>query len=115
MLIGGTQGRPPTGSTNWRITQWLMPWYNIVARDGDGPITEHAWVPIDDGKLLGVEHHVQPRQAADQDGKPTTTGGAGEGRATRKVIPGTYLPVRKRGQRLPDRPDAAANGVVPPG
>lgn len=33
----------------WRITQFLAPFYTMIARrDADGPIAGHAWVPIDD-------------------------------------------------------------------
>jgi nitrite reductase/ring-hydroxylating ferredoxin subunit len=33
----------------WRITQFLLPFYTMIApRDEKGPIMGHAWVPIDD-------------------------------------------------------------------
>jgi phenylpropionate dioxygenase-like ring-hydroxylating dioxygenase large terminal subunit len=33
----------------WRITQFLMPFYTMIARTlEDGPILGHAWTPIDD-------------------------------------------------------------------
>ncbi len=33
----------------WRITQFLLPFYTMIApRDDQGPIMGHAWVPIDD-------------------------------------------------------------------
>jgi hypothetical protein len=33
----------------WRITQFLLPFYTMIApRDERGPIMGHAWVPIDD-------------------------------------------------------------------
>ena len=32
----------------WRITQFLAPFYTMIARSGDEPVAGHAWVPIDD-------------------------------------------------------------------
>lgn len=46
-LMIGARRDAGEGKCYWRITQWLMPWYTLVPRDGDRPINAHAWVPID--------------------------------------------------------------------
>lgn len=49
---GMTIGARRVASENeyyWRITQYLAPFYTMISRKGEtGPISGHAWVPIDD-------------------------------------------------------------------
>ena len=32
----------------WRVTQFLLPFYTMIARWDDEPVVGHAWTPIDD-------------------------------------------------------------------
>jgi phthalate 4,5-dioxygenase oxygenase subunit len=75
----------------WRITQWLMPWYNIVARDGDGPITAHAWVPVDDENCWAWSITFNPDKPLSKEQTDHYRRG---GSVHAELIPGTYLPVR---------------------
>jgi phthalate 4,5-dioxygenase len=75
----------------WRITQWLMPWYNIVARDGDGPITAHAWVPVDDESCWAWSITFNPDRPLSKEQTDHYRRG---GSVHAELIPGTYLPVR---------------------
>jgi len=48
MLIGARRNASDD-EYYWRITQFLAPFYTMIARrDATGPISGHAWVPIDD-------------------------------------------------------------------
>lgn len=48
-LMIGARRNPEEGRYYWRITQWMMPWYQFIPRnEGDSTISGHMWVPIDD-------------------------------------------------------------------
>jgi len=45
----------------WRITQFLLPFYTMIARTTDtSPIAGHAWVPIDDNNTWTLTMHWNP-------------------------------------------------------
>jgi len=45
----------------WRITQFLLPFYTMIARTTDtSPIAGHAWVPIDDYNTWTYTMHWNP-------------------------------------------------------
>ncbi len=45
----------------WRITQFLAPFYTMIARrDEKGPIAGHAWTPIDDYNTWTFTFHWNP-------------------------------------------------------
>jgi phthalate 4,5-dioxygenase oxygenase subunit len=45
----------------WRITQFLLPFYTMIARNNDqSPIAGHAWVPIDDENTWTYTMHWNP-------------------------------------------------------
>lgn len=43
----------------WRVTQWLMPCFNLFPPYGDNPCGGHAWVPIDDTHcwIFSIDYH----------------------------------------------------------
>lgn len=48
-LMIGARRAPTPGKYYWRVTQWLMPWYQYIPRNtADSNISGHMWVPIDD-------------------------------------------------------------------
>lgn len=48
-LLIGARRNMADGRYYWRMTQWLMPWFQFIPRGiGDAPISGHAWIPIDD-------------------------------------------------------------------
>ena len=60
----------------WRVTQWLMPCFNLFPPYGDNPCGGHAWVPIDDEHCWTFSIDYHPRRplsdaelAACHDGK----------------------------------------------
>jgi phthalate 4,5-dioxygenase len=45
----------------WRVTQFLAPFYTMIARrDETGPIAGHAWTPIDDHNTWTFTFHWNP-------------------------------------------------------
>ena len=45
----------------WRVTQFLAPFYTMIARrDETGPIAGHAWTPIDDHNTWTFTIHWNP-------------------------------------------------------
>jgi hypothetical protein len=44
----------------WRITQFLLPFFTMIAPAAKGPIGGHAWVPIDDHNTWTFTFHWDP-------------------------------------------------------
>ena len=77
----------------WRVTQFLMPCFNLFPPYGDNPCGGHAWVPIDDENcwVFNVDYH--PRRAL----SAAELEGAKNGRGVHvPLVPGTFLPVANR-------------------
>lgn len=47
-LLIGAGRKADENHTYWRITQFIMPWYTLVAPTGSETRGGHAWVPMDD-------------------------------------------------------------------
>lgn len=55
----------------WRITQFLAPFYTMIARRDDAtPIAGHAWTPIDDHNTWTFTFHWHPSQPIGDDYDP---------------------------------------------
>src|SRR5438105_937980 len=77
----------------WRVTQFLMPCFNLFPPYGDNPRGGHAWVPMDDENcwVFNVDYH--PERALNA----TELEGARDGRGVHvRLIDGTFLPVANR-------------------
>jgi phthalate 4,5-dioxygenase oxygenase subunit len=59
-LFGRRNGEPD--SYYWRVTQWLMPWYNLIPPFGDHALGGHVWVPIDDENCWAWSINWQPHR-----------------------------------------------------
>jgi len=90
MLIGARR-ELDGGRHYWRITQWLLPWYTMIAQDGDGPIVAQAWVPIDDETSWTWSIRYHPERALT---KRETESFRSSGSINAKVLPGTYIPIQ---------------------
>lgn len=75
----------------WRITQFLAPFYTMIAqRDEDTPIAGHAWTPIDDHNTWTFTFHWHPTKAVGDDCDPAAV--------NVPVHPdGSYRPINNRG------------------
>ena len=77
----------------WRITPYIMPWYTIIPPRAGHPLGAHAWVPIDDHKLLGLEHQLPSAPRAHRSG---TGRDAGRRRHPLQVRPRHVRPAANR-------------------
>jgi phthalate 4,5-dioxygenase oxygenase subunit len=75
----------------WRITQWLFPFFQMIPPFGDGPISGHAWVPIDDEHCWTFSMTWHPRRALTEAEVKFVKDGYGVHAVN---IPGTFRPVR---------------------
>lgn len=78
----------------WRITQFLMPWYSVIPPSDDKPIGGHAWVPIDDETVMVWSLNYHPVRALTSTEVNLYKSG---GEIHTPTIPGTFLPVRNKG------------------
>jgi phthalate 4,5-dioxygenase oxygenase subunit len=85
----------------WRVTQWIMPCFNLFPPYEGNPHGGHAWVPIDDESswTFSVDYHPD-RPLTEEEVEAME---AGRGIHSRN-IPGTYMPAaNKRNDYLIDR------------
>jgi hypothetical protein len=78
----------------WRVTQWLMPCFNLFPPYAGNPHGGHAWVPIDDENCWTFSVDYHPDRALSADELQAMHEGAGI-HAT--LQPGSFLPVAHRG------------------
>jgi hypothetical protein len=77
----------------WRVTQFLMPCFNLFPPYGDNPSGGHAWVPMDDANcwVFNIDYH--PRRAL----TAAELEGAKTGRGVHvPLVDGSFLPVANR-------------------
>ena len=87
-LMIGARRSAGADSYYWRISQWLMPAFDMIGHDPDVPMSGHALVPLDDEHVwfwamrwLGARPFGEDERAE---------WGGEQGRVA--VIPGTWLP-----------------------
>ena len=64
-LYIGARRNAEDGKYYWRITQWVMPSFTMIAPRGNHSVHGHFWIPIDDETLLGVELRLPSGPRAD--------------------------------------------------
>lgn len=74
----------------WRVTQFLAPFYTMIARrDENSPIAGHAWTPIDDHNTWTFTFHWNPSGPLQEDFDPA--------KVNVPVHPdGSYRPINNR-------------------
>ncbi len=90
-LLIGARRNAPDGGYYWRVTQWLMPWYTFIPRDGDGAIGAHAWVPIDDTHCMAWSISYHPDRPLNDREVEFCTNGLG---IHAVCLPGTKIPLQ---------------------
>ena len=75
----------------WRITQWLFPFFSMIPPNGGGPISGHAWVPIDDEHCFTYSMTWHPQRPLTQSEVDWIANGKG---VHALKMPGTFRPVR---------------------
>ncbi len=82
-----------SGDYYWRITQWLLPFYQVIPAEPGAVVTGNCYVPMDDDNTLVFRISWHPdRPLTEREVAEYQNGGFFH--AAR--IPGTYLPVQNR-------------------
>jgi len=77
----------------WRVTQWLMPCFNLFPPYEGNPHGGHAWVPVDDEHCWTYSIDYNPERPFTASEMDAMHNGCG---IHVPVIPGTWRPVRNR-------------------
>ncbi len=87
--------RRDTGDGNhyWRITQWVMPSFTLIAPRGDHPIGGHCWVPIDDQNCWAYSTNHHATRPLTPEERMAVESGQG---IHARLIPGTFRPVANK-------------------
>jgi phthalate 4,5-dioxygenase oxygenase subunit len=106
-LFIGARRNAEEGNYYWRITPWVMPSFTMVPPRGDHPVHGHFWIPIDDENCWVFTFDYLPVRPLTAEERQAMIDGHG---VHSENIPGTYLPVRNKGNDyLMDR-DAQRRG-----
>ena len=90
--FGRRNGEPD--SYYWRVTQWLFPWFTIIAPFGDHAIGGHVWVPIDDHNCWAWSINWQPSRPLNTEEREAMQ--AGLGIHVQYESPGSFVPRANR-------------------
>jgi len=92
-LYIGARRNAEGGHYYWRITQWVMPSFTMIAPRGGHSVHGHFWIPIDDEHCWTWNFDYHPtRLLRDEELEAMR---AGKGIHT-TVIPGTFRPVANK-------------------
>ena len=87
-LFGRRLGEPD--SYYWRVTQWLFPWFTLIAPFGEHALGGHVWVPIDDHSCWAWSINWQPKQPLSAHEREAMA--AGKGIHVEYEAPGSFVP-----------------------
>jgi phenylpropionate dioxygenase-like ring-hydroxylating dioxygenase large terminal subunit len=90
-FVIGARRQAEADSYYWRITQWLFPFFQMIPPFGGGPISGHAWVPIDDEHCYTFSMTWHPQRPLTEAERAWVVEGHG---VHALKIPGTFRPVR---------------------
>ncbi len=77
----------------WRITQWVMPSFTMIAPRGNHAVHGHFWIPIDDGNCLTWSFDYHPIRALSDAELAAMRDGKG---IHVKYVPGTFRPLANK-------------------
>lgn len=100
-ILIGARRNADEGQAYWRVTQWIMPFHQMIPPYGDHALHGHAWVPIDDENCWAwtFTHHPTRDLNAEEHAAMQSPEGI-----YAQLIPGTYRPVaNKSNNYLMDR------------
>ncbi len=103
----GVRRNVEQGKYYWRVTQWVMPCFTMIAPRADHPQHGHFWVPIDDENCWTWSYDYHPERQLTADERQACLDGKG---VHSENIPGTFRSVQnKDNDYLMDR-DAQKRG-----
>lgn len=91
-LFGRRNGEPD--SYYWRVTQWLFPWFTLIAPFGDHALAGHVWVPIDDHNCWAWSINWRPDRPLEAEELEAMK--AGKGIHVEYEAPGSFVPLSNR-------------------
>lgn len=111
-LFGRRNGEPD--SYYWRVTQWLFPWFTLIAPFGDHALGGHAWIPIDDHNCWAWSINWQPKRPLTDHEREAMQ--AGKGIHVEYEDPKSFIPKANRDNdylidRVAQREKRAYSGV----
>lgn len=112
-LLGRRNGEPD--SYYWRVTQYLFPWFTLIAPFGDHALGGHVWVPIDDHSCWAWSINWQPARPLNDDERSAME--AGKGIHVRYISEGSFIPEDNRDNdygmdRVAQQEKRAYSGIV---
>jgi phthalate 4,5-dioxygenase oxygenase subunit len=100
-LYIGARRNAEGGAYYWRITQWVMPSFTMIAPRGSHAVHGHFWIPIDDETCWAWSYDYHPVR----DLSPDEIGAMRSGKGIHvQYVPGTFRPLaNKENDYLIDR------------
>jgi len=92
-LYIGARRNAENGNYYWRITQWVMPSFTMIAPRGNHPVHGHFWIPIDDENCWTWSFDYHPTRALTEAEQTAITEGKG---IHVKYVPGTFRPLANK-------------------
>src|SRR5215210_424886 len=92
-LYIGARRNAENGNYYWRITQWVMPAFTMIAPRGNHSVHGHFWIPIDDENCWSWSYDYHPmRELSDAE---ISAMQSGKGIHV-QYVPGTYRPAANK-------------------
>jgi phenylpropionate dioxygenase-like ring-hydroxylating dioxygenase large terminal subunit len=92
-LYIGARRHAENGNYYWRITQWVMPSFTMIAPRGEYSVHGHFWIPIDDENCWTWSFDFHPTRPLTDTEVAAMRAGNG---IHAKVMPGTYRPLANK-------------------
>ena len=92
-LYIGARRNAEEGKYYWRITQWVMPSFTMIAPRGNHAVHGHFWIPIDDEHCWAWSFDYHPIRELTADELSAMRDGKG---IHVRYVPGTYRPLANK-------------------
>jgi hypothetical protein len=92
-LFIGARRNAENGDYYWRVTQWVMPSFTMIAPRGGHTVHGHFWIPIDDENCWAWSYDYHPTRAITAAERAAMEAGKG---VHCKYVPGTYRPLANK-------------------
>jgi phenylpropionate dioxygenase-like ring-hydroxylating dioxygenase large terminal subunit len=92
-LYIGARRSAENGSYYWRVTQYVLPSFTMIAPRGGHTVHGHFWIPIDDENCWAWSYDYHPTRAISEAERRAMADGKG---IHCKYVPGTYRPLANK-------------------